>query len=238
MSFLRTVSLAERFPHDFTIQYPPRREFFQERYRGQPVPTDLLSIRRLLLYIHIPFCEAKCHYCNFAIDIRQDPLLHARYVEALVLQLDRLSDLLPQERVLAGIDIGGGTPTLLKPALLKRLLEALRPWRERAEMPSPISIETTPRIAADDPDLLSLLAEFDVDRISMGLQSTSVEVLTGINRGGAGQPGWTGFAELARAGFRRVNVDLIFGLPGQTKSLWRADLEQHPRHSRRFRYHL
>src|SRR5438552_135912 len=102
MSFLRTVALADRFPHDFTIQYPPRREFFQERYRGQPDPADLRSIRRFLLYIHVPFCEAKCHYCNFAVDTRLEPSLHARYVQALVRQLDRLSDLLPPEAVVAG----------------------------------------------------------------------------------------------------------------------------------------
>jgi oxygen-independent coproporphyrinogen-3 oxidase len=226
MSFLRAVALADRFPHDFTIQYPPRREFFQERYRGQPAPAYLRSVQRALLYIHVPFCEAKCHYCNFAVDTRQDLSLHARYVEALLQQLGHISHLLPQRPAVAGIDIGGGTPTLLKPALLRRLLDGLRPWRERAETPWPISIETTPRIAADDPELLLLVAQSGVDRISLGLQSTSAAILTGVNRGAQTTRERQAIENLRRAGFRRVNVDLIFGLPGQTKDVWRADLER------------
>ena len=230
MNFLRTVALADRFPHDFTIQYPPRREFFQERFRGQPDLANLRSIRRLLLYIHVPFCEAKCHYCNFAVDTRSDPSIHARYIEGLVRQLDRLHDLLPQAPAIAGIDIGGGTPTILQPALLQRLLDALRPWQERAEMPWPISIETTPRIAADDRDLLVMLAQSGVDRISMGLQSTSVEVLAGINRIAQVSQDARAMENLRQAGFGRLNVDLIFGLPGQTRNHWQADLNDRARY--------
>ncbi len=226
MSFLRAVALADQLPHDFTIQYPPRREFFQERYRGQPTPADLRSVQRVLLYIHVPFCAAKCHYCNFAVDTRQDLSLQTRYVEALLSQLDRISSLLPQRPAIAGIDIGGGTPTLLKPVLLGRLLDGLRPWREQAETPWPISIETTPRIAADDPELLVLLSQSGVDRISLGLQSTSAVILTGVNRAAQTTQEPQAIENLRRAGFRRVNVDLIFGLPGQTIDVWRADLDR------------
>jgi oxygen-independent coproporphyrinogen-3 oxidase len=226
MSYLRAVALAARFPHDFTIQYPPRREFFQERYRGQPALDQLRTVRRLLLYIHVPFCEAKCHYCNFAVDTRRDLPLQARYVGALLRQLDHVSGLLPRGCSIPGIDIGGGTPTLLQPVLLERLLEALRPWRERAENLWPISIETTPRIAAEDRHRLALLARLGADRISLGLQSTSAVILAGVNRGEQAAREPRAVENLRRAGFRRVNVDLIFGLPGQTRGVWRADLDR------------
>src|SRR5438128_1069134 len=122
MNFLRALALADQFPQEFTIQYPPRREFFQERYRCSPAPAGLHSIRQLLLYVHVPFCEAKCHYCNFAVDTRQAAALHRRYVEAVLRQLAALPGLLTQRPGVAGIDVGGGTPTLLAPALLERLL--------------------------------------------------------------------------------------------------------------------
>jgi oxygen-independent coproporphyrinogen-3 oxidase len=226
MSFVRAVALADRFPHDFTIQYPPRREFFQERYRGQGIDVQLRSRCRVLLYIHVPFCEKKCHYCNFAIDTRPDFSLHARYVDGLLAQLERVEALLPPETTIPGIDIGGGTPTLLQPALLGQLLGALRPWRERAETPWPISIETTPGIAAESPDRLAYLTQLHVDRISLGLQSTSKAVLNGVNRGAQTSREAQAIKNLRRAGYRRVNVDLIFGLPGQTLSIWRADLDR------------
>ncbi len=222
MSLRQALLLAEQYPHVFTLQYPPHRGFFQERYRSADLPS-LSDARLLLLYVHVPFCEAKCSYCNFAVDTRQDESLHRRYVEGLQRQLEGLWEEAP-EAAIPGIDIGGGTPTLLSFPLLERLLASLRPWRDRASVRYPVSIETTPRIAVAHPERLALLAGGGVDRVSLGLQSSSEAVLARVNREHQAALASQAVEQLRKVGFRRVNVDLIFGLPGQTAEQWRQDI--------------
>lgn len=219
--------LAGRHPHDFTLQYPPRREYFGENFRAPVAPADLLrDAREMLLYCHVPFCEAKCYYCNFAVDIRSDEILHARYVEAVCQSLRYLETVLPADGVIPGIDIGGGTPTRLSAPLLQKLLHALKPWRVRAAQTTrfPLSIETTPRIAAFEPEKMAMLAENGVDRVSVGLQSTHSTTLQSVNRREQTGLYQTALKGLRTAGFGRVSADLIFGLPQQTETDWRDDL--------------
>lgn len=220
------LELAARHPHDFTIQYPPRREFFKDLYRG---PADLAvagHFDKLLLYVHVPFCAAKCHYCNFAVDLRPHAALHTRYVDGLLRQLDALGDLVRDDCEIAGIDIGGGTPTLLATSELQRLLAAISPWRARSRHPWPLSIETTPAIAASCPDRLAALHAGGVQRVSLGVQSTDESFLRLVNRGAQRDAETRALVNLRAAGFARISVDLIFGLPGQTDEQWRRDLER------------
>lgn len=191
------IELAARHPHDFTLQYPPRREYFQENFRASGEVTDAR-----LLYVHVPFCAHRCTYCNFAVDLSPDEERMERYVDVLCERIARV------ERAEA-IDVGGGTPTRLPPRLLRRLLDAL------LRFGAPISIETTPEIAATYPlDALS-----GVDRVSVGIQSSDREVLRGV-----GRPASVHAIERLRV-FRRINVDLVFGLPGQSEAQWARDVE-------------
>jgi oxygen-independent coproporphyrinogen-3 oxidase len=151
MNLAGHLDLARRHPLDFTIQYPPRREYFRDAFRADADPGRLAAAGRLLLYLHVPFCEAKCFYCNFAVDTRREQSLHARYVEALVRELDALDRVLDPGCRIPGIDIGGGTPTRLPARELARLLAALSPWRRRSDARHPLSVETTPRIASEEP---------------------------------------------------------------------------------------
>jgi oxygen-independent coproporphyrinogen III oxidase len=225
-SLSQRALLASRSPHVFTIQYPPSREFFRERYRAPHDTSPVTSLRRALIYAHVPFCEAKCHYCNFAVDVRRDARLHRAYVDALILQIEAVLRLLPEDATVPGIDVGGGTPTLLEAPLLERLLTALRPFARRAEVPHPLSIETTPRIASAEPDKLALMRALGVSRVSVGIQSTNDEMLAQVNRKAQRALGDAALEALAAAAFRRVNVDLVFGLPGQTLAHFREDLER------------
>lgn len=218
------AELAARLPHVFTIQYPPSRELFRGLHRADLDLAPVHALRRALVYLHVPFCEAKCHYCNFAVDVRQGAALHRHYVDALVRQIDAALALLGPECRVPGIDVGGGTPTLLPEAELERLLRALAPVLRRAEVPHALSIETTPRIAAAEPDKLAMLSDLGVARVSVGIQSTNDEVLAEVNRRAQRTLADAALAALMRAGFRRVNVDLVFGLPGQTPAAFREDL--------------
>ena len=230
MTFEVAVAMAERFPHDFTLQYPPRREYFQSRFRVNSSEAGHLrcvsETRSLLLYVHVPFCAAKCSYCNFAVDLRQSESLHRHYVNMIGIQLERLGDRLHPALEIPGIDIGGGTPTLLDDESLALLLRKLEPFRRWSSHPRPISIETTPSIAAMFPDRMRLLAAAGVDRISMGLQSTSAELLANVNRCDQINQQTLAVDHLVKAGFSRINVDLIFGLPDQTLAQWSEDLSR------------
>jgi oxygen-independent coproporphyrinogen-3 oxidase len=129
MTINRALAIANRFPHDFTIQYPPRREYSRDYFQAQPDPVEISRLvtaaPTLLLYVHVPFCAARCSYCNFAIDLQKDRGYHARYVTGLRQQLASLDSRLRAETKVQGIDIGGGTPTILDDDLLAGLLQQL-----------------------------------------------------------------------------------------------------------------
>lgn len=218
------AALAARMPHVFTIQYPPSRELFRARHRVDLDLAPVRALRRALVYLHVPFCEAKCHYCNFAVDVRRDAALHRDYADALVRQVERVTQILPADCRVPGIDVGGGTPTLLAAPALERVLRALGPLLSRAEVAHALSVETTPRVAAAEPDKLAMMRELGVARVSVGVQSTNDELLAEVNRKAQRALVDAALAGLLRAGFRRVNVDLVFGLPGQTPAAWREDL--------------
>lgn len=218
------LAMATRHPLDFTIQYPPRREYFQENFRATRTLAPLQELGEVLLYVHVPFCEAKCFYCNFAVDVRRDSELHAKYVTGIETELARLADLIPSHATIPGIDIGGGTPTLLPAHDLARLVGALAPWRARCTRARPLSIETTPRIAACEPEKIAILADGGVERVSVGLQSTNDDHLKNVNRSAQRELGELALRNLRASKMARVNVDLIFALPGQTRAHWLDDL--------------
>jgi len=220
------LAMATRHPLDFTIQYPPRREYFQENFRATRTLEPLQTLNEVLLYVHVPFCEAKCFYCNFAVDVRRDTDLHAHYVRGIETELARLADMIPSHATIPGIDIGGGTPTLLPAQELARLVGVLEPWLARCTRPRPLSIETTPRIAACEPEKIAILADGGVERISVGLQSTNDDHLKNVNRSAQRELGERALANLRASAMKRVNVDLIFALPGQTRAHWLDDLQR------------
>jgi oxygen-independent coproporphyrinogen-3 oxidase len=206
----RALSLADAHPHDFTLQYPPRREYFMERFRAARPSAPFADVRELLLYVHVPFCAHRCSYCNFAVDLSADVARMTRYVEALERALDFDADVV-------AIDIGGGTPTRLPPHLLDRVLRAQRRFN------APTSIETTPEIAASQPETLAVLREHGIGRISVGLQSSNPEVLRAARR--CADVDVHARAIEALRVFPRVNVDLVFALPGQDRAGWLRDVE-------------
>ncbi|HAA57780.1 MAG TPA: hypothetical protein DCE42_23640 [Myxococcales bacterium] len=219
-------SLASQAPWEFTIQYPPRPAYFREHFSGVVSLREKVKRARFLLYIHVPFCERKCFYCNFAVDVRDRAEVYTRYVDHLLRQLDALEEEVDAQVDIGGIDIGGGTPTRLPLVELERLLVAVAPWKRRSDHAFPLSIETTPRIASEEPEKLGLLVERGVDRISMGIQSTNEETLEEVNRR-------TGLVMIERAaknlrlaGAKRINADLIFALPGQSMEDWKLDLHR------------
>lgn len=223
MSAAVALELAAAHPHDFTLQYPPRREYFRERFRA-PVTASLADAREVLLYVHVPFCARRCAYCNFAIDVDPDRARMERYVQALERTLEATAAALRDDATILGVDVGGGTPTRLPPELLSRVLAALRPFLARASVARPLSVETTPEIAASAPEVLDALRAGAVDRVSVGLQSGDPLILDAVGRPPPNLHARAIHA-LRAAGFARVNVDLIFALPCQDVASWLRDVD-------------
>lgn len=231
------VACARAHPLDFTIQYPVRREYFREHFVAKAIEahkhiallpalsTPLPS--PLGLYVHVPFCAAKCYYCNFAVDTRATQDTHSSYVSILTRQLAALqaSLSLNPNHVIYGIDIGGGTPTLISTELLKSILKSLEPFRERCTATHAISIETTPAIAGSQPEKLIALHAMGVSRVSVGIQSTHADTLSDLNRTKQIDTARAAIDNLLQAGFPRVSADILFGLPGQTLDAWLADVK-------------
>jgi len=169
------------------------------------------------VYIHIPFCVAKCNYCDFV----SRPLA-AGALEPYLAALEREIAAAPEAGRRAGtVFFGGGTPSLLSGEQLSRLLEAVRS-AFTVEPGAEISIEANPGTltAAKAGDFSAL----GVNRVSLGVQSLDDALLARIGRRHTRRNALSAFELLRAAGFDNLGIDLIHGLPGQTSSIWRRDL--------------
>ncbi len=169
------------------------------------------------LYLHLPFCSHKCHYCDFysIVDTRDR---QEAFTERLVRELDALA---PLAGPLDTVFVGGGTPSLLRPDLWHRLLAALH----RGFFLSPdaeFSVECNPESVTDD--LMAVLASGGVNRVSMGAQSFDRRHLATLERRHDPDRLPAAADTVRRAGIARLSVDLISGVPGQTLEQWDQDL--------------
>lgn len=182
------------------------------------------------LYLHVPYCAAKCPYCDFNSVAGRDEERVA-YVDALLAEVARLP-----RGPYATVFIGGGTPTILPPALLGRLLAGVRSAIDLAEG-CEWTCEANPGTA--DAERFRVLAEHGVNRLSVGVQSTRDERLRFLGRVHVAAEAERAL-ELARAAVPRVSADLIMGLPGQDAAELRDDLALYARHglSHASVYHL
>ncbi len=169
------------------------------------------------LYVHVPFCEAKCTYCHFAIDPhRPGGERQERYARAV------LAEMAAAEAGEADtLYFGGGTPSLLAPERLARVVEAAR---ERFALPhgAEITVEANPR-DLDAGGYRALLA-LGANRLSLGVQSLDDGVLAGMGRHHSADDSRRAVEEARRVGFQSLNLDLILGWPGETRERWRRGL--------------
>jgi len=170
------------------------------------------------LYIHWPFCLAKCPYCDFNSHVRDqvDSLL---WEQMLLADLRHEADLAGGES-LASIFFGGGTPSLMPPALVARLLaEAEARWGFAPGIE--ITLEANP--SSVEAANFAALADVGVNRVSLGLQALDDATLRFLGRLHDAREGLAAL-EVAQRHFSRVSFDLIYARPGQTPDQWRAEL--------------
>lgn len=172
----------------------------------------------LSLYVHIPFCAARCPYCDFAT-APATTRLRARYLEALAREIREQGDALGHPAIRT-LYVGGGTPSLLEPDEIARLATAIRGSFDDALVEA--SVEANP--ATLDRARLEAWVALGVTRLSLGAQSFSAEGLRALGR--THQPDDVAPAvDAARSLGLSVGLDLIFGWPGETIEAWRRDLE-------------
>lgn len=178
------------------------------------------------LYISIPFCRSKCTYCNFASGVFPASYFE-RYAERLESDLHSIREragkwgaALP-ERV-DSIYLGGGTPSLLPAALMQRLFAAVR-GELAVDRGAEITVECAPGQLEDT--TLETMARCGVNRVSFGVQSFVDEEARHTGRLHTRAIALRDAERVRHAGIRRVNLDLIAGLPGQTRASWRESLD-------------
>ncbi len=171
------------------------------------------------LYIHIPFCRSRCSYCDFATGIYQSELAD-RYVRALI------DEIMTSRTAGARVDtvyFGGGTPSLLTPGQLERILATLHRQFD-IDSDSEVTVEMNPGTL--NPDQLRAFRELGVNRASFGAQTFDDAELAKLGRSHSSADTLKTFHELRAAGYDNVSFDLIAGLPGQTLSGWQRNIEQ------------
>jgi oxygen-independent coproporphyrinogen-3 oxidase len=181
-----------------------------------PLPDDA----PLGLYVHVPFCRRVCPYCDFNVYARQENLI-PQYVEALVREMDLLYERLGPARV-ATVYFGGGTPSLLPPSAVARLINAVRE-RFALDAQAEIDFEANPESARADN--LAGYREAGVSRLSIGVQTLHPHGLKVLGRAHRPHVPEEAVAAARAAGFTNVNLDFIYGWPGQTLEDWERDLD-------------
>ncbi len=183
----------------------------------------MMKTNNLGLYIHIPFCLKKCHYCDFYSEAGTDSALRAKYVDSLCSEiawyggrLGLMSD--DGGRLVDTVFIGGGTPSILDADQTVRIVSAVFDNFHVAE-DAEISMECNP--ATLTAEKLAAYRRAGINRLSMGVQSMEPAVLEIMGRAHGPEDVISNFRLAREAGFDNINLDVMFGVPGQDMEIWK-----------------
>ena len=187
-----------------------------------------VPLHPLGIYIHVPFCTVRCGYCDFntytAAELGTEPgASRAGYVDAAINELDLAARVLgPDAPEISTIFVGGGTPTLLPPDDLGRLIAAVQ---DRFGLADGVEVTTESNPESIDAPGLCRLRELGFNRISFGMQSVVPHVLATLDRTHSPGRPQQAVAEAKAAGFANTSLDLIYGTPGESADDWLASLD-------------
>ena len=173
------------------------------------------------IYIHIPFCAAKCIYCDFYSVADQDDRIDA-FVDSLVMEINK-SDVDVTNWKFDTIFIGGGTPSLLNAIQLEKIIDALSKKYDLSNIIE-FTMEANPGEAPFDK--LKDFRSLGVNRLSMGVQSFKSNLLSFLSRIHSADDAINTFKSARKAGFDNINCDLIYNIPNQSLNDWKDDLKQ------------
>ncbi|HWB68279.1 MAG TPA: radical SAM family heme chaperone HemW, partial [Mycobacteriales bacterium] len=201
---------------------------------GEPAPAsgqlpasalERLGERPFGIYLHVPFCASRCGYCDFNTYTASElggGASQAQYADTAIAEIDLARQVLGGRDVeVSTVFFGGGTPTLLPAADLVRMLRHIA---DRFGLAADAEITTEANPESVTPESLAVLRAGGFTRISFGMQSTTPHVLATLDRRHSPGRAVAAVAEARAAGFDHVNVDLIYGTPGETDEDWQASL--------------
>lgn len=172
------------------------------------------------LYIHIPFCESKCIYCDFYSMANNNHLID-KYIDALLVEAAQRKNELNSETITT-VYLGGGTPSLLSITQLSKLVNGLKKMFDFSDVEE-FTIEVNP----DDvtADYIQQAKSLGINRVSMGVQSFSDEDLRFINRRHTAKQTTDAIHIIKNAGIDNISIDLIYGIPGQNIEIWKNNVD-------------
>jgi oxygen-independent coproporphyrinogen-3 oxidase len=175
------------------------------------------EVERMGLYVHIPFCQARCGFCEYTVvDPQTNAASEESYFVLLMMEFELYSQAIEtSQKALIGFDIGGGTPSAARTGNIERVVQAARRHFRLPETVA-ISIETTPKIAAGEPEKMRAYFEMGIRRMSMGVQTVNPRLLAAVGRSATSISYNLAATEAIRAaGFERFNVDVMYGFANQ-----------------------
>ena len=218
------ADLLTRGPYQaYSYSYPHKTAY---RPLAQPRSLDALWATQnrgaLFAYVHVPFCTMRCGFCNLFAMAQPDAALVDGYVDAVIRQM-RAMDRVLGERRFARLALGGGTPTYLSAGHLERLYAGARDILGIDLHALPSSIEASPETVTRE--RLDVCRAAGVTRVSMGIQSFSERETRALARPQQGAVVGAAIEEIRRAGFPVMNLDLIYGIEGQTVATLLASID-------------
>lgn len=177
------------------------------------VKDNIERQEELCLYVHIPFCQARCKFCEYVVldePAKDDP---DTYVEYLLKEIEMYRVLI-KDKPIVGYDLGGGTPSYLSVENLEKITTSIKKFNLQENMY--LSVETTPMIAANDFEKIRALRGLGYNRISMGFQTVSEVLLESLGREGSKFIYEKAVENIRKAGFDRLNIDLMYGFLNQS----------------------
>lgn len=211
--------LIRRGPYQaYSYSYPHK-----SAYRALASPHALAELwstqdrSALFAYVHVPFCTMRCGFCNLFAMAQPDHALVDRYVDAVLRQMRAMDRVLGPRRF-ARLALGGGTPSYLSPAQLERLYDGAASILGIALSATPSGVEVSPETVT--PERLAVCRSAGVTRISMGVQSFLASEVRSLARPQQNDTVTRAIALIRQAGFPVLNLDLIYGVAGQTTGSW------------------
>ncbi|PXX55568.1 oxygen-independent coproporphyrinogen-3 oxidase [Nocardia tenerifensis] len=218
-----TVALPRPY-QNYVYAYPHKTAY--RPLEPRPALADLWagqSREALSLYLHIPFCEIRCGFCNLFTRVGVPDGLTGRYLDALTRQARDVRAAVGESLHFANAAFGGGTPTYLEAAELSRLCDIAEVLMGADLRSIPLSVEASPSTATVD--RLAVLAERGTTRLSLGVQSFIDEEARAAVRPQRRADVEAALARIRDTNIPVLNIDLIYGIDGQTESSWRSSLD-------------
>lgn len=214
------LSYSYSYPHKTAYRKLPEPVATRDAWKDEKVDS-------LFLYMHIPFCEMRCGFCNLFTMTNAGDALESSYLRALELQAKTVSDELAatgKKLGIARVAIGGGTPTFLSTDDLEKLLDIANAVYDVDFHSVPCSVETSPMTSEDEK--LDMLKHRGVSRISIGIQSFVDDEVRAVGRSQSQIQVHAALQRIAIRNFSTFNIDLIYGIPGQTETSFLYSLKE------------